>query len=477
MASYQYRIHTDSNGTSNYGYAYFALFNPSDSGRKVTLRSLEVAPQAVVRGATVSFLPATLYRGASILSGEDMAASRVVNDSSTSLSSTVKLRRNAVINTYANSLHHLDLGRRGGAVSLQNRLLLGSQMTLGARRLSGCYNSQIRGGTALEPITVNGGEALALVVDATVNTISNPQRVNVVLSVGGKTAVWDFVANPRPGEALFSVESTSSTVVKLLSYGVMDVGTTDTPTLRVVPIGQLYAPDVGDTSKQGVTAVPMNSDYPALSTFGIKLFSDIGLIPSGVPEIAIAQASTGTPAGMNYLHTRDFWGPMYRNMLVETSHVNGTALPDAFGFSYGHRRTDLLVRRAGIVINPGEGIAIVNSAETAVGVQAAYGGWTPLSFAAHIDVAPAVVPTIGATGMVAGSRYRVERASNGSLVTDGVADGTGAFSYVYPVEDTPLNMVLKVRKASSAPYYKPYQVTFNLTSAGITVPVSQVADA
>ena len=36
-----------------------------------------------------------------------------------------------------------------------------------------------------------------------------------------------------------------------------------------------------------------------------------------------------------------------------------------------------------LTINQGEGIAIVNSAETAVGVQPAWGGWCALSFAAQ----------------------------------------------------------------------------------------------
>lgn len=65
--------------------------------------------------------------------------------------------------------------------------------------------------------------------------------------------------------------------------------------------------------------------------------------------------------------------------------------------------------------------------------------------------------------------------SDDSEIGGGVTgDGTG--SLVYEPEDTPLDLRLKVRKASSAPYYKPAELVFNLTSAGVTIPVSQVVD-
>ena len=99
-----------------------------------------------------------------------------------------------------------------------------------------------------------------------------------------------------------------------------------------------------------------------------------------------------------------------------------------------------------------------------------------MTFSAQVDVEPSKIPDISASGMVPGSRYRVEKVSDNSLVTTGVVDGSGAFTYSYTVEDTPLNMKLIVRKSSSAPYYKSYEVMFNLTSAGVSIPVSQTLD-
>jgi len=474
----QYRVSTDSNGVSSYGYAYLAVVNPSGSGKKLTLRSIEVALQSVMNTSTVlGATPCTLYRCTGPLDGEDMVLNSVRNDSGTALPSTVVVRRNSGLKGAATVLGRIDAARRSAAVGTQNRPLFGTVSQVGrrGRRPLAALGISPVGGYSSEPITVRQNEAVALVTDSKVQTATNPRRIHLTLSVNGKTAAWSFNANTIPGVSLFSVENTSANPVYILDWSVADMGTSDTPTLRVVPIGQMYSANISDTSRQNVDVVKMDSTYPA---FPGLVYTDIGFIPQGVPEVAISPASAAVPQGMNYLHTRDFWGPMYRNMLVEACHMKGvgSGFPDAFGMSYGHAGCDLLGRRSGIVLNQGEGIAIVNSAETAVGVQAAFGAWQPMNFAMQVDVEPATIPNIAATGMVTGSRYRVERVSDGSTVTTGVVDGTGSFTFAYTVEDTPLNLKLKVRNASGGPYYKPYEITFNLTSAGASIPVSQTLD-
>ena len=154
----------------------------------------------------------------------------------------------------------------------------------------------------------------------------------------------------------------------------------------------------------------------------------------------------------------------------------GLAGGDSLRLPLQQRFADLLVQKSGITILPGEGLALVSSAETAAGVQAAYSGWPSLIFTAVIDDEPETIPTIGATGMVEGSRYRVERVSDSSEVVSGVAGPSGSFSFEYTTEDTPLNLRLKVRKSSAAPLYKSYEVVFYLTSTGASVPVTQIPD-
>jgi hypothetical protein len=396
----QYRICTDSDWTRGYGFAFLAITNPSGSGKRLTLRSLEVFLNSCI-GATAGAIPATLYSCAGALTGEDMALCAAKANSTTTIPAGIVVRRNAIAASYTAKLKRLSLARQGGAVGNQNRTLFGCPMTVGDPYYGGAaYRSALYyHATVLEPITVNNGESLALVVDQTVLTQTNPMRVNVMLAVNGHTVTYDFVSVTYPG---------GGNVVKVLSFGVMDVGTTDTPTLRVVPVGSLYAGDIDDAGRQRVNIVKMNSTYPDLSSTACRLYTDIPIMPQGVPEVAIAPASAGTPQGMNYLHTRDFWGPMYRNMLVECSHMKGGAIPDTFGYSYGHKRSDLFGRRAGFTINQGEGIAIVSSAETAVGVQPAWGGWPALSFAAQLDVEDITSTlTIAAPVSLVGAEIRI----------------------------------------------------------------------
>jgi hypothetical protein len=424
MAKYQYRINTDSNGTSNFGYAYLALMNPSGSGKRITIRSLEIYLQ-MMTGAVSTIATLDIGTPANVV-GEDMSKCRAVLDSSVAFPAGVSVKRNATYNTNgALTIRRFDLSRRSGAVGNQNRLIMGSPLGIGKRGkrpLCGFYNSIGTGGT-LEPITLNYQEVLSLVPIERAVYNTNPIRVSLTLSVNGKTAVYDFNANIYPGTAIFSVVNyESGAVVKLLNLSLIETGTTDTPTLKIVPIGQLYSDDITDTSKKQVSIFKMDSTYPDFA--GIA-YTDIGFVPSGVPEVAIAPASTGTPQGMNYLHTRDFWGPLYRNMLVELAGNKGAgaAVGDTWGLNYSHYYSDILARRAGITLNQGEGIAIVNSAETAVGVQAAFGGWNPLSFAMQVDVEPAIVPTVTISAQVSlvGSEIRIYDMDNnptGSLGTE-----------------------------------------------------------
>lgn len=478
MAKYQYRVSTQSDWTSNYGFAFLALTNTSGSGKKITLRSLECQVSSANGGSTtLGNSTATLYKSTAPLSGEELNRHYVELDSATPKPSTVVVRRCAEVGTLSTPIKTISLSRRSAAAGTQN-IPLWCGMQFGFKGKAGGFRSAYDGGTGtVEPLFVRNGESYVLMTDEDVDFgFTSPVRVNITASINGKTVVWNFVSLILPGYAIFSIENTSTDVVELLQYSFAELGTNDTPTIRVVPIGQMYADDIDDLSKQQVSVTKMDSAYPDLASSTFVAYSDVGFIPSGVPEVYFNEGSAGTPKGLNYLHTRDFQGPTVRNFLPEMCHMKQNAQPDMLGLSYSLKWSDLLVRKSGITINPGEGIALVSSAETAVAVTTAFSGWPTLTFYATIDVEPYQIPTIAISGMVVGSRYRVELASDGSEVFGGItADGTA--SYVYSVFDTDVNMVLKVRKSSEEPFYKPVQVSFTLTSAGITIPVSQQLDS
>ena len=470
MAKRQYRLSTEANWQSMFGQAILAITNVSGSGRKLTLRSFEVGIQSIAGSTVPMGGNATLWQCSSA-SGEDMTARSVRFDSGTAMPSGVVVRRGGGGDAYTNILRRVVTTRSGSAAGTQN--VLATQRSWS--RIGGLIRSPIRDTGVVEPITVPTGSAIVLMSD--IVRASVPLRVHAVVNVSGKTVVWEYVTATRPGLSLFSLENTGAATVMLLRLGIQEVGTTDTPYLRMVPVGQIYGVDFDDTSKQlPGKLTPMDSTYPSLDSV-CKVYTDVGFVPLGVPENYMTATTAGSPRGFNYLHTKDFNGPVLRIFFPEMEcNKPGGTNEDMKGYCYGHRNADIGVLYSGITINPGEGVAIVASAETAVGVTAAFSGWPSLLFSAQIDDEPFLVPTIGATGMVTGSRYRVERVSDSSLVTTGVVDGTGAFSFLYDVEDVPLNLRLRVRKGSSAPFYKPYEVTFYLTTAGISIPVSQISD-
>lgn len=471
----QYRLSTEANWQSMFGQALLAIVNTSGSGRKLTLRSLELSVQSVA-GATVPMANATLWQCASA-SGENMNPRAVRHDSSVALPSTVVVRRGGGGDAYTAHLRRVVAVRSGAAAGTQNTL--NNQRSwgrIGGKNARGGLIRSAMGASVgtVEPITVPQNTAIVLMSDTVQASV--PLRVHAQVNIDGKTVTWEYVTATRPGLSLFSLENTGTSVVKLLALGIQEVGTTDTPYLRLVPVGQVYGTDISDSSRQiQAQLTPMDSTYPALSA--LTVFTDVGFVPYGVPEKYMTDTTAGSPRGFNYLHTKDFNGPVLRIAFPEMEIKKpGGAAEDMLGHGYGHHNADIGVRKSGITINPGEGLAIVASAETAVGVQAAFSGWPSLHFAAQIDDEPAVVPTIAATGMVQGSRYRVERVSDGSEVISGVADVTGAFSFLYTPEDTPLMLRLRVRKGTAAPYYKPYEVQFYMTSTGASIPVSQLSD-
>jgi hypothetical protein len=469
MPKYQYRGLVEECATQDVGFAYFVLVNPSGSGRKLTLRSLEVYNNSSYQGTAATAIIVSRNDESEVSFNDDITSWGTESDPSWSLSSYVKVYRGGGISV-EKPIHTLLATRQSGALGTQNTLLFGKPQTFGARKLQGRRSTT---GSTVEHIMLRAGEAFSLYCKPNPTALCNPIRVNLQLCVNAKCITYDFIANGYPGTNLCSVinKAGSSDVVEIISYSVMDVGTSDTPTLKLVPVGQMYAWDVNDTCKQiPMWLSPLNTTYPAPPS-GMKMYTNIGFIPYGVPEVAISAASPGgLPKGLNYLHTRDFDGPVFRNMLAEPAGYRGAgnAFLDNLGYSYGMHQSDWLVRDAALVINPGEGIAVVNSAETAV-TGAAFGGWPALSFGMTIDDAPINVPVIATSGIVAGSRWSLERVSDGVQIAAGVS-ADGNLSYTYTTEDTPLNLRLKIRKASGSPYYKPYEVSFNLTYAGITLP-------
>ena len=93
------------------------------------------------------------------------------------------------------------------------------------------------------------------------------------------------------------------------------------------------------------------------------------------------------------------------------------------------------------------------------------------------------VTTLTLTNVVVGSRYRIERAADGSLATPtGNAEGVAGASTVaitldyYSAGNANNDLRIKVRKGTSAPKYLPFETQATIGAAAQSVYVAQVAD-
>lgn len=90
--------------------------------------------------------------------------------------------------------------------------------------------------------------------------------------------------------------------------------------------------------------------------------------------------------------------------------------------------------------------------------------------------------TLELRACVAGSRYRVEVASSGALVVEGTVPGASGLADValtvpyYAAGNANNSLRIKVRKATAAPKYKPYETQAVVAAAGAVVYVAQEAD-
>lgn len=86
--------------------------------------------------------------------------------------------------------------------------------------------------------------------------------------------------------------------------------------------------------------------------------------------------------------------------------------------------------------------------------------------------------TLTLTNLVVGSAIRIEVASTGALVTSRTAAGASeTFTLDYYAGGNANNdLRIKVRKASGAPFYKPYETQAVLSAAAKSVFVAQILD-
>ena len=478
MANYQYRIGTEGNWMSTYGFALLAIVNKSGSGKKISLKSLEIQQNTISAptAAKASNAGAGLYVSQPSTGGENMSACYTAFDSSNILPSTVIVKRGSEPSGSLQLLRKYTISRFGAAAGTQNTLnthknfgIIGKQKSVGG----GIYNSV--SGLTVEAITINSGTCVSLIPQNI--GASSPIRVSATLSVDNKSYIWEYFDNVLPDSPIISIEnaSGSTNVVKLLRLSISEVGTTDTPYIRLVPIGQINPSFVGDNFRKNINITPMDSLYPSASTW-MDIYSDMQFTGLGVPDSYLTDTTAGIPRGFNYLQTKDFNGPNYRCYFPEFAGLKPGATSDNMGFSYSRKTNDIGLANgtsgSEIILNQGEGIALVSSCETAAAGQPSPSGWQSLYFHANLSVENAYTPYLTLTGLKTNTEIRIYSAGTYTELAGDEAITGGTFSWQYDYE---LYSNIDIVIHSLGYVYQKLE-SIALTNQGATIPITQIVD-
>jgi len=464
----RYRVYGQGEWVSSSGNAAVALYNPLDSNKAIYVHSVEVSN--VTRSAASA---ATAYAVFSIVRGVSEGGDLVpvaTRDTAVSMPSGIGVYRDAAWTSVGQHMRWVQYKRFSPASSGLG-VQFGPRGYVNGRGFNSVWNPPKT--TGYEPITIRPGESAGLYCD-TLNS-SQVYLVNLTIDVVGGTNYncAEYIRAIADGCGPIVVRNDSaSDVVHLMTIGVQEVGTLDTPYFQLCPV-LLDPVSLSDTTKRYAVA-KFDSDDAAFP--GVVLADAATAPANGIPVSYIAEGSTATPKGFNYIGTKDFIGPAWRAMFPEVAGFGATA-----GTLGARCLTGLNNRRANvlgcgsvepIVVRPGEAIALCSAAETATAATAVpVSGWSAFDFALTMSVQDLVVPTIALTGLQTGSRVAVVEAGTETLVTIGNESG-GEFEYVFE-SDPGVFVDLNV----ACPGYV-FQTISNVEKLGAvqTIPVEQEAD-
>ena len=276
-------------------------------------------------------------------------------------------------------------------------------------------------GSNQQDIYIRANEILSVFVDNYINS-SYPMFVEATFIVEGtpnRTYQLSYYTHlDSQNESILSINNTngSGKVVRLVSLSISEVGTLDTPYFQVVPIGSIDPASFDDNDKK-LTPVPTNSSYGALNSNHAIMFTNVPVIPYGVPISYIAEGApaAATPRGFNYLNAKDFIGPAYMTYFPEAAAYKipnasfwTAGAPSTFGTHVSQEMTKVKgYGGAPIILREGEAVGIVSGAETATGtVSVGISGYGAYEFSVLFTVEDAVTPTIEFTGLKVGTEIR-----------------------------------------------------------------------
>lgn len=481
MAKQTYRLYSNGRWQAMSGNAVFAVTNQPGSAKKITIEAVEINPTSfnLTSGAIASTqIPTLLDIGLGTVDAEGLAGvvPTSIDSASTAWPSSITIRTGSAVSSVT-PIRRVALSKRLLGTAASD--LSSFRVTDGAGRAS-CNLMSNERGYAATPLTIRPGESLVVAVStATPFNSTIPIRTNLTLALDYATeSVYVaelFTPCIDPGQAVLTIrnDAASGRVLRILGMGFQELGTFDSPYFRLVPIGALDATAALESSRNLLNseARKLDSSQPDLNSSQCRVWQDVPILPYGVPQSYLAEASAGLPKGYNYLHTKDFDGPQYSTLFPEfvaACAVNVDGAPMALPQAGLRWKCDAYSK---IVLREGEGIALVSSAETATaGTTVGASGWIPFDIGITFSVEAAFVPSLTVSGVVAGSDVVILAAGTTTVLADGqeIAGTTFAFT-----SDDPVYIDVCVFKAGYIPLYVR---NYYLSAPNVTLPVAQVVD-
>src|SRR5574343_148295 len=367
----------------------------------------------------------------------------------------------------------------------------------GQKRVSSgsMYNRMRNISANIDPITLAEGEGISIVMPRTLDldAATDTKEFHTYLVEG--TFSVDFVGGDRTffftdymtpnGEdsPLFSIMNNtgSGQNVKILDISVSEIGDTSTPYFMLVPFDYIEPQQYADTYRD-LPYVKMDTNYSAIDSF-VKIKTDVSLFPKGFSTggalFPLSFGSSVPAAGLNYLITKDYLGPIFSAYFTEKSELvaNPTTAVTKH-LTTQSQRDDTIFKGNDLYLSEGEGLAIVAASEPLTGVGAGTANQVnkfsmgKYDYSVTFSVVDVTVDLV-LTGLASGSEVKVFlHNTTTELATNTIpnTDTSFTWSYVYTASYYVDIVIMHLN-------YNYYRIdNLLLTSTGSTIPVQQILD-